>query len=189
MKEAEAMQRLRAEIDVRLQLAIHELRRDTQVEAETIKKDAEKELQQQIRATEAAHTSRIQRARSLTLRRAREAQKARLWAFERESIDEVRQGIVEKLAGQGFEADDFHAWFEQASITLGAKEFLLEANDACLKRIRLKGVNKRGKAMLGGAQLTDMESGRQVDGSWDRRLDGLMPDIRQRWKEDVGIDH
>lgn len=190
MNENEALGKLLDDIETRLQERLRAIKRDEKAEARRMKIEAESQLQGNLQARRKQHAQDMSTKAQQLLREARDEQKARLWAFEQEAIHEIETGICTALSEQPFRSDQFDAWLNQAKARLGnATELLLEVNAAWLSKANCQKISVQKRGMLGGAILTDQQSGQQLDGSWECRLSDLMPEIWQRWKQDVGKDY
>ncbi len=191
MNANQTLSRLRDAIETRLQERLEQIREVEEMrkaEAEANARSAlEVRLQKQREQYERAIGSECERA----LRKASEVEQTRLWTFEQEQMGVIEQTIRERLATCGPEKADFEAWLSSAITKLkgSGDNYLLKVNERWCNELGAMPFKVRTQPLLGGAILTDTVSGRQVDGSWDRRLAETKPEIRERWQKDVSTDY
>lgn len=190
MNHSETLARLLAEIDQRAKQQMLQIRAREQESIKRIEAETEAELNTELARREEKFRHDLDARQKKMLRRANEARLARIWAFERGKIQELEFAIRRRLESQSFDASRFERWLESAQKKIGrTKRVVLEVRKDWLVAVHKYGIRVKERSMLGGAILTDQETGRQVDGSWDRRLADLRSVIWQQWKSDVGQNH
>jgi len=116
-------------------------------------------------------------------------QQTRLWQCQQRCIDELLTEARTRLAQRPPDGNYLKAWVALALERLpsGALPALklsqawLEANDSFTLSVTVAPI-------LGGAILRDPATGVEIDGSWDRRLETLTPELWRRWLKDAGTD-
>jgi len=184
------MEALLARIEAQLQQRLSEIRQAEEASARRMQKEAEVRLDGMLDERRQQRMYEMIRSREHALNRLQEANQARLWRFEQQVMDDLESAIQERLQQQLLNEKDLQQWLHAARVRLNSTGALvLEIRpDEVTSLAGLEAVEIRSRNMLGGAMLTDAKSGRQIDGSWDTRLADLLPEIRQRWRCDVGAD-
>jgi len=187
VRHEETLARLLAEIDQRAREKVLQIKADEQKAIKRIEAEARAALDSERARREEKFRHDLESRQKKALRRVEETRLARIWAFERNKMRELELAIRRRLEAQPFDAGRFRIWLESARKKIGRSEGLvLEVRKDWRRSAQKYGMKVKETPILGGGILTDPEGGRQVDGSWDRRLADLWPGIWQRWKNDVG---
>jgi vacuolar-type H+-ATPase subunit E/Vma4 len=184
------MEALLAQIKERLEQRLSEIRQTEEASAHRMQDEAKARLDAMLDERRQQRMHEIMKDQGYALNKVQEANQTRLWTFEKQAIGELESAIRERLSRQPIDEQRLHQWLHAGRARLGGSGTLvLETKpDWAASLAGLEEMEIRTGNMLGGAMLTDSGSGRQIDGSWDARLADLLPEIRQRWRKDVGAD-
>jgi len=191
VKDAKAVNALLSQITAKRQQRLAEISAREKEAAGHLKREAAARLEALLTERKRKRIHELLAEHERRLSEAGEARRVKLWAFEQEKINELESAVRDALEGRQPDVEQLRRWVNRARKQLGArKELVLEVKAEWLNLLKsLKGVEIRAGNMSGGAFLTDMQSGMQVDASWETRLHDLIPELRDRWRKDVGADH
>lgn len=188
------LEKLYAELEEKLQQRLDEIEQDYRVRSEQLEQETERIYHARTSHLRQSHTSRLRQLRLRSTRETQSRQQQRLWHCQQACIDEILADTRQELAQQPLDHKYLAAWIKQASPVLDPalkwhlKISPLWSKKIDPKRVSLKCASISSAPMLGGAILENKERHIEIDGSWEQRLERLIPELWQRWIEDVSTN-
>ncbi len=188
------LEKLYEELEVKLQQRLDEIEQDHRSRAEQLEQETERVYHVRTSHLRQSHANRLRQLRLKSTRETQIRQQQRLWQCQQECIDEILADTRQQLAQQPLDHNYLAAWIKQASPVLDpALKWHLKVSPQWSekidpKRLPMKCASISPAMMLGGAILENKERHIEIDGSWDQRLESRIPELWQRWVEDVGAN-
>lgn len=186
------LEKLYEELEEKLQQRLDEIELDHRSRTEQLEQETERVYHARTSHLRQSHASRLRQLRLRSTRETQSHQQQRLWRCQQACIGEILADTRQQLAQQPPDHNYLEAWIKQASPVLDPafkwhlKISPLWSEKIDPKRVPLKCASISSTPMLGGAILENKERYIEIDGSWEQRLDSLLPELWQRWIEDVG---
>ncbi|MFQ5581165.1 MAG: hypothetical protein ACE5F3_00875 [Mariprofundaceae bacterium] len=186
----DTLERLFAEIDARLQQRLQEIDSEGQSRIEQLETESRQMLDREIQDQTQASHARLQRTRNRSERDLEAEQQRRIWAFHEACIQGVLEQTREALQQQPLQRKQLEAFVKEAKKRLGnPKHLVVQLKAADVARLKSKDIKTQKASLLGGAIALDEQTGIEIDGSWDRRLEAREPELWQQWYKYVCEDH
>jgi vacuolar-type H+-ATPase subunit E/Vma4 len=184
------LDRLFVELELRLKQRLADIEQSYRSRAQRLEQDRNSGAETQIAKLQQNHKRRLRQLSTRFLREAGTKKQQQLWTCQRECLEQLLADARDTLGREPLDGARLSAWLTTAQRGLGQPQVL---------RLKLKPewAESMGEGvipvipmpMLGGAVLEDTEHHIEVDGSWDRRLEDLVPQLWQRWLQHVGTDN
>ena len=188
------LEKLYEELEQKLQQRLDEIEQDYRARAEQLEQEQQRVYHARTSHLRQSHANRLRQLHLKSTRETQTRQQQRLWRCQQECIDEVLADTRHLLEQQPLEPNYLATWIEQASPLLDpALKWHLKLSPSWSEKIDPKSVTTKCASispapMLGGAVLENKEMHIEIDGSWDQRLERLIPELWQRWLEDVSTN-
>lgn len=188
------LERLYEELDQKLRQRLDEIEQHYRSLAEQLEQEKQRVYHARTSHLRHAHTNRLRQLRLKSTRDARTLQQEHFWRCQQNCINEILADTRHLLEQQPLDHNYLEAWIEHASPLLDpASNWHLKVSPLWSERIDPKSFNLKcasisAAPMLGGAILENKEMHIEIDGSWDQRLERLIPELWQRWLKDVSTN-
>lgn len=188
------LEKLYEELEDKLQQRLDEIEQDHRARAEQLAQEAERVYQARTSHLRQSHANRLRQLRLRSTRDTQIRQQERLWRCQQDCIDEILADTRQQLAQQPMDHNYLDTWMKQVSPVLDPalkwhlKVPLLWSKKVDPKSLPLKCTSISPAPILGGAMLENKERHIEIDGSWDQRLESRIPELWQRWIEDVSTN-
>lgn len=204
------LEQLLAELDQKLGQRLEEVEQDRQSREIAIEQEQQRQSATKVQKLQQAHANRMLQLRTRARRKAEENRQQQLWRCQQQCVEQVLSDTQHLLSQQRPDPEYLEVWLKQALQRLGDPtnvQLTVKPQWAALLSDQLsellpdallgkppetpQGVSLSiaTASMLGGAILRDTNRHIEVDGSWDQRLESLMPDLWQRWRQSVGTNN
>lgn len=188
------LEKLYEELEQKLLQRLDEIEQHYRFRAEQLEQEKQRIYHARTSHLRQAHANRLRQLRLKSTRDTQNRQQQRFWRCQQNCIDEVLADTRHLLEQQPLDHNYLEAWIEQASPLLDpALKWHLKISPPWSEKVDPKSVILKCSSispapMLGGAILENKEMHIEIDGSWDQRLEALVPELWQRWLEDVGTN-
>ncbi|MCW8331550.1 hypothetical protein MD588_22390 [Photobacterium sp. SDRW27] len=185
------LENLYEELEQKLQQRLNEIEQDYRSRAEQLEQEQQRVYHARTSRLRQSHTNRLRQLRLKSTRDTQTRQQQRLWRCHQNCIDEIMTDTRHLLAQQPPDHNYLKAWIAQALPRLDpALKWHLKLSPQWSEgidpeRVALKCASISPTPILGGAIIENKEMHIEIDGSWDQRLERLLPELWQRWLEDV----
>lgn len=188
------LEKLYEELEQRLQQRLDEIEQDHRSRIEQLEQEQQRVYHARISQLRQRHTNQLRQLRLKSTRATQTRQQQRLWHCQQACIDEILADTRHLLAQQPPDHNYLAAWITQVSPQLDpALTWHLKLSPQWAELIDPKHVPPAYASISpapisGGAILENKERHIEIDGSWDQRLEQLIPELWQRWLEDVSTN-
>ncbi|WP_432473085.1 hypothetical protein [Amphritea sp. HPY] len=185
------LSKLYEELEQKLQQQLDEIEQRFQSQTENLEQEKQRVYQARISHLRQDHENQLRQLSLKSMRDTQTQQQQRFWRCQQNCIDEILADTRHLLEQQPLDHNYLEAWIEQASPLLDpALKWHLKISPSWSENIDSKSATLKYTSisptpMLGGAILENKEMHIEIDGSWDQRLERLVPELWRRWLEDV----
>lgn len=188
------LEKLYEELEQKLRQRLDEIEQHYRLRVEQLEQEKQRVYQARISHLRQSHANQLRQLRLKLTRDTQTLQQQRFWRCQQNCIDEILTDTRQLLEQQPQDHNYLEAWVERASPLLDPPlNWHLKISPRCSENIDPKSVSLKYTSIspapiLGGAILVNKEMHIEIDGSWDQRLEALIPELWQRWLEDVGTN-
>ncbi|MDX1301477.1 hypothetical protein [Photobacterium sp.] len=188
------LEKLYEELEQKLRHRLDQIEQDHRSRAEQLEQEQQRVYHARTSHLRQSHANRLRQLRLKSTRETETRQQQHLWRCQQECIDEILADTRQLLVQQPPDHNYLESWIEQVSPLLDPtlnwhlKISPLWSEKIDPKSLTLKCTSISPAPMLGGAILENKERHIEIDGSWEQRLERLIPELWQRWLEDVSTN-
>jgi len=191
-----SLENLYAEIDSKLQARLEEIELKGQTLVEKLEREQCKVFDKECAQRQKNLTEQLNQITNKAQREALTYKQTTIWRAQQQCIDQVLLDARQVLDDTAMDRPLLNAWISLARERLGHPQQLqLKLKQTWLEQWQKNkddtldsSLSTSSTPILGGAILEDTEQHIEVDGSWDQRLESLVPLLWQRWYQYVGKD-
>lgn len=176
------LNKLNNKLSARLEL----IEQECQSQMDSLEEQSKKQFEIASNKLKQHNLRRLAQLKSSSLRDASMLQQESIWACEYHCINQTQAQCQQLLAKKTLDKQYLADWIEEGLIRLQQpeKKFLkLKLNALWLNSFEQKDIAVEESPLLGGAILKDTTRHIEIDGSWELRMELLMPELWQRWKQ------
>jgi len=191
---ATKLNQLFAELNQKRLLRLKEIEKDCQARIDSLQQEMKNKLEIKSKKLQQDQRRKLQQFESKAMREAQSEQQQALWSHQQTYIDETLCAARLSLNQLPLDKQSLLSWTKEARKRLGQPTSLLlkikpQWLDQWAKQMPASEIPLAAAEMLGGAILHDKERQIELDGSWDQRLEALIPQLWQRWSHSVSTDN
>jgi len=191
-----SLEELYAEIDSKLQARLEEIELKGQNLVEKLEREQCKVFDKEYAQRQKNLTEQLNQITNKAQREALTYKQTAIWRAQQQCIEQVLLDARQILDDTAMDRPLLNTWISQARERLGHPQQLqLKLKQSWLEQWQKNkddpldsSLSTSSTPILGGAILEDTEQHIEVDGSWDQRLESLVPLSWQRWYQYVGKD-
>lgn len=183
------LEQLYAELDLKLEQRLSEIEQECQARIARLEQEQAERLRTRLEQVRRTQQNQLRQLRLKANRETCGDQQTRLWQCQQRCIDDLLIEARSRLAQRPPDSNYLETWVSPAleRLPAGASP-VLKLSQAWLQANGISALPVTVAPILGGAILSDPATGIEIDGSWDRRLETLTPELWQRWLKDAGTD-
>jgi len=187
---ATKLDQLLAELNQKRHLRLEEIKQNCQTRIESLEQKMKKGFETKTKKRQQDEFSHLHQLENRAIRETRVQQQQTLWNCQMACIEQTLCEARRSLSQQPLDKQSLLNWIEEARKRLGQpKKLLLKVKPQWAEQIETIEIPLTTTEMLGGAVLLDAEKQIELDGSWDQRLEALMPQLWQRWYRNVSSNN
>lgn len=180
------MEILLSQLNRKLSARLALIEQECQSQMNSLEKESKKQFEIAANKLKQHNLRRLAQLKSRSLRDAGMLQQESIWACEHNCINQTQVRCQQLLAQKTLDKQYLANWIEEGLTRLQQpeKKFLkLKLNALCLNSFEQKDIAVEASSLLGGAILKDTTRHIEIDGSWELRMELLIPELWQRWKQ------
>ncbi|WP_028862565.1 hypothetical protein [Psychromonas aquimarina] len=184
----EKLQPLLNQLNQKLIARLEAIEQECQSQMSSLEEESKKEFKAAADKMKENNTRHLAQLKSSALRDARMLRQESIWNCERDCINQTQVRCQQLLAQKTLDKQYLANWIKEAQVRLQQpeKKFLkLQLNASWLNSFAQKDIAVEVSPLLGGAILKDTARHIEIDGSWEQRMELLIPELWQRWKQVV----
>ncbi len=190
----DTLSRLHQELEQKLSQRLDEIEQDYRSRAEQLEQEKQRLSRARINRLRQGHASQLRQLRLRSRRDIQTRQQQRYWQCQQDCIDEILADTRQLLEQRPPDQDYLKGWLAQiGELRNAASDWQLRLSPRWSEAITSASIDAEtlsvsAAPMLGGAMLASDRMHIEIDGSWDQRLQTLIPELWQQWLNDVGTN-